>query len=226
MNSLKIWITKHYLVVVSALFISFLLGLFSLILEEVYENDPKVVTIDNNISSFISSTRTLVLNDFFLLITQLGNTIPVLISFIFAVLFFFTKKKFSQLAIIVLSMLGCGVISFVIKEIVQRARPLDGLIVEHGFSFPSGHAFIGVCFWAVLFYLFSTLVSNRILKIALITVGIVLAILIGFSRVYIGVHWPSDVVASYLLSTVYVLIVIWLVNNKQKLLSTLKIVRG
>lgn len=220
MNSLKTWVSRHYLL------IAIFLGLFSSLLEDVYENDPKVLNADINVAKYITSIRTPELNDFFLFITQLGNTVPLVVFITAAFLFFFIIKKYSQLVTIFLTTVGCGVIIIVIKEVVQRARPIDGLIVEHGFSFPSGHAFIGVCFWGVLFYLFSTLVKNRFVKMGLILFGIILALLIGFSRVYIGVHWPSDVIASYLLSSVYVLAVILLVNNKQKLFSLVKNIKS
>jgi len=214
MNSVKDWIIKHHTVVTLSSVLSILLGLFSAIIEELYEKNSAVVEMDLNIAQEIIVIRNPFLNQIFLTITQLGNTITLIISFTLALLLFICLKKYNQLITIVLTFLGSLVITFTIKEIVQRARPLDGLIVEHGFNFPSGHAFVGVCFWGVLFYLLSTLIKNKALKMLLIICGIILALLIGFSRVYIGVHWPSDVVASYLLSTIYVIVVIWMVANK------------
>lgn len=222
MNSLKSWISKHQTIIIAAFLLSILLGLFSKILEDVYEKDPRIINADINIANYITSIRDPILNKIFLTITELGNPAPLMISFAIVIILFFVYKKYHQLITIFLTLGGSGVITFVIKNIVQRARPIDGLIVEHGFSFPSGHAFAAVCFWAVLFYLLSTLTKNKPLKILLIIAAFVVAFLIGFSRIYIGVHWPSDVIASYLLSTVYTVIVIVLIHNREAIYTRFK----
>lgn len=225
MNSLRSWISKHNTIVFIALVFSILLGLFSAILEDVYESDSTVVNADNSISQYFSTIRDPQLNNFFLGVTQLGNTEPLLLSFMLVCILFLLFKKYTQLVAIFLTFGGSAVITFVIKNIVQRARPIDGLIVEHGFSFPSGHAFAAVCFWGVLFYLLSTLTKNKPLKLLLLAIALLLAFLIGFSRVYIGVHWPSDVIASYLLSGVYVIAILILVENRERIFNRVKLGR-
>jgi len=217
MQSLKTWIFNHHTIVILALLLSILLGLFSAILEDVYESDSKVVLADNSISQYVATVRDPQLNSFFLNVTQLGNTEPLLLSFLLISILFLYFKKYNQLVTIFLTFGGSAVITFVIKNIVQRARPIEGLIVEHGFSFPSGHTFAAVCFWGVLFYLLATLTKNKPLKLLLYIFAVLVAFLIGFSRVYIGVHWPSDVIASYLLSTVYVVVVVLMVENKERI---------
>ena len=221
-SSLKSWISKHHSIVIAAVILAILFGLFSAILEEVYESDSKVVNADLVISQTIASARDANLNTFFLNITQLGNAEPLMLSFLLVSVFFLYFKKYNQLITIFLTFGGSAVITFVIKNIVQRARPVEGLIVEHGFSFPSGHAFAAVCFWGVLFYLLATLTKNKPLKLLLYITAVLVAFLIGFSRVYIGVHWPSDVIASYLLSIVYVVTVIVMVENKERIFKLFK----
>lgn len=222
MDSLINWVKKHHTVIFLSVIAAVALGFFSYILENIYESDSTVVFIDNAIAVFVAENRVVFLNQVFLAITELGNTIPLTLAFTISIFFFLIFKKHNQLALIFLSFGGSAVITFVIKNIVQRARPIDGLITEHGFSFPSGHAFAAVCFWAVLFYCLSSFVKNRVLKVFIIVLGLILAALIGFSRIYIGVHWFSDVVASFLLSSAYSIIVIWLIDNKHKLISLYK----
>ncbi len=211
--SFKKWILKHHTLVASSFVAAVFLGLFSSILEDVYESDPDVIAFDVKTAEWITQIRDPFLNDLFLLITKLGDLKPLTFAFLISIAFFYFYKKYKSLATILLSVSGSAVITFVIKNIVQRARPELSLISERGFSFPSAHAFIAVCFWGVLFYLIYKLIKNKLLKIALIIVAITTVLAIGFSRIYIGVHWSSDVIASYLLSSVYATTVIYLVEN-------------
>jgi undecaprenyl-diphosphatase len=101
-----------------------------------------------------------------------------------------------------------------IKELVQRQRPVagdEGLIVQFavgGYSFPSGHVMLFVIFGGFIAYLTYTLVRQRPLRIALLTVLLGLIILVGPSRVYLGQHWATDTLASYFLGTTILVLLI------------------
>lgn len=109
----------------------------------------------------------------------------------------------------IFALLGYGstLIAGLLKTFVQRQRPEDGLgaiIVRStvgGYSFPSGHVLTYVVFLGFLAYLAYTLVHQRHLRLALLTILIGLSLLIGPSRVYLGQHWFTDTLASYLLGT-------------------------
>ena len=105
-------------------------------------------------------------------------------------------------------------LNIVLKQIVQRPRPTEYRIVnETGYSFPSGHSMVSMAFYGFLIYLIYKYVKNQYLKIGLITFLSILIISIGISRIYLGVHYTSDVIAGFLVSISYLVLYISSVNN-------------
>ena len=90
-----------------------------------------------------------------------------------------------------------AVFGYLIKLLVVRERPSGGLIEAAGFSFPSGHALIATLLFLVLIYLFKDEIKDRVLRTTFISVSVLLILLIGLSRLYLGVHWFSDVLAGF-----------------------------
>lgn len=107
-----------------------------------------------------------------------------------------------------LNVYGGGLLVVLIKYSVQRLRPELGLVEEIGFSFPSAHAFLSVSFYGFLLFLLwkSTLpLFSRWIGFILLAV---MVLLISFSRIYLGVHWFSDVVGGVLLGFVWMVLVL------------------
>ena len=91
-----------------------------------------------------------------------------------------------------------------LKSLFKRKRPLSPLIkAVRGLSFPSGHAITAVTFYGLASYILWHLLPDGILKYALIAFFIVLILLIGFSRIYMRVHYPSDVLAGFVIGTLW-----------------------
>ena len=96
-----------------------------------------------------------------------------------------------------------------IKAILQRPRPDEFRIVEaSGYSFPSGHSMVSMAFYGYLIYLIYRYIKNKYVKWTLITILSILICLIGISRIYLGVHYTSDVLGGFLLSISYLVIYI------------------
>lgn len=98
--------------------------------------------------------------------------------------------------------------------ILQRPRPEEFRIInESGYSFPSGHSMISMAFYGYLIYLIYKYVKNKYLKWFLITILGILIVNIGISRIYLGVHYTSDVLAGFLISISYLIVYISIVNK-------------
>jgi undecaprenyl-diphosphatase len=162
------------------------------------------MAVFDNLSGLTSSRN----NRFMLFITALGNhkvLIPANLAVI--VYFLFTGKQtwFSiRVGVIALSSLG---LMFLLKYLFKRKRPLAPLLkAVRGLSFPSGHAIMSLTFYGLLAYISWYTIDIELLKYALVALLVVLILLIGFSRVYLRVHYASDVLAGFIIGTLWLLI--------------------
>lgn len=154
-------------------------------------------------------------------ITKLSDTkIIVTIAIIFSILFASLWKK-KRLAIIIPTNLGVvALINQFLKFLFKRPRPIGYRLIEMtGYSFPSGHAMVSMAFYGLLIYFIYNLIKNKYLKVTLIVLNILIISLIGISRVYLGVHYLSDVLTGYSISIIYLLIVTRIINKNKKSLN-------
>ena len=102
-----------------------------------------------------------------------------------------------------------------LKYIIQRPRPPieERLITQDGYSYPSGHSMMAMCLYGVLIYLVNTKLKNKKLKIFLTIFLSIVILFIGISRIYVRVHYPSDVLWAYLLTLLILIINITVINN-------------
>lgn len=137
-------------------------------------------------------------------ITNFGGAIYLI--GIAIVLFVVIKNK--KIGIAIISNLGIiTILNQLLKRIVQRPRPEKFRIInESGYSFPSGHSMISMAFYGFLIYLIYKNVKNKYLKWSLMIILGLLIISIGISRIYLGVHYTSDVLAGFLISISYLII--------------------
>lgn len=122
-------------------------------------------------------------------------------------LLMFWKKNLKGMALVVLSTLGSYGINFLLKNIFIRTRPLKYFLIEQGgYSFPSGHAMVSMSFYTTMTYLIMKNKDEN--KKILWILNFLIIALIGFSRIYLGVHWPTDVLMGYLLGYVFFRIIV------------------
>lgn len=154
---------------------------------------------DSVISKFIAGFITLETTQFMKLITALGS-IKVLIPIALLAIFILNKRKrYKWDSIMLLVALGGGLLlNQLLKWVFHRPRPgIARLLEVGGYSFPSGHAMVSIAFYGFLAYLFWSNIRQTNLRY-LVTFGLVILIaLIGISRIYLGVHYPSDVLAGF-----------------------------
>ena len=144
-------------------------------------------------------------------ITNFGGAIFVIS--LTTILFFVIKDK--KIGISIITNLGIvTILNQIIKFIMQRPRPTEFRIIEEtGYSFPSGHSMVSLAFYGYLIYLIYKYINNKHLKRTLIIILSVLICIIGVSRIYLGVHYTSDVLGGFLISFSYLIIYIELVNK-------------
>ena len=144
-------------------------------------------------------------------ITNFGGAI-FLIALMFT-LFLLIKDKRIGLSIF-LNLAIVTTLNQLLKRILQRPRPTEYRIIEEtGYSFPSGHSMISMAFYGYLIYLIYKHVKNKYIKWTLIALISILICSIGVSRIYLGVHYTSDVLGGFLISISYLVIYISAVNK-------------
>ena len=165
---------------------------------------------DDAIYSFIIGFRSNGMDKFMKFITKFGNTKPVFAMLAITFLLVNMKNKI-LLGSNAVATLG---VNQVLKRIIRRARPDHlRLIKETGFSFPSGHSMISICLYGFLIYLCYTKIKDKRIKIPCIVLLSILILLVGISRIYVGVHYPSDVLGGYLLTISMLISIITFLNN-------------
>ena len=115
------------------------------------------------------------------------------------IVFLVLSEKRKTALFVLLATLGGGLVSIILKEVFFRARPdlvPHGSLV-YGASFPSGHAMLSAVVYLTLGALIARAMQGLWLKVFILGMAATLSILIGVSRVYLGVHWPSDVLAGW-----------------------------
>ena len=156
----------------------------------------------------VEQLRSPILTIFMKTITKLSDTGNIiLIGFILTILFVCFLKQKKVAILIPCNLIVATLANQTLKAIFQRDRPFGyNLINASGFSFPSGHAMVSMAFYGLLIYIIYNLVKNKTLRNILITLNVIIILLIGLSRVYLGVHYLSDIIAGFSISIIYLLL--------------------
>lgn len=166
--------------------------------------------IYNLIKGFISPKMTPIVK----FITEFGNytvMIPVIILF-----YLFNKDK-SFNRYFTINLVAIFTSNFIVKNIIRRDRPIDiNLIIENGFSFPSGHSMVSFAFYGFIIYYVYCSHLSKLGKTIIISILTLLVLMIGLSRIYLGVHYASDVIGGFVLALIYLIIFIKYIYKKEK----------
>lgn len=183
---------------------------FILLAEDVFTND--IMQGDVIVYSFISKY---LISDYLTpivkTITWFGSASALIIFSIILTIFIKNNKLRITifLNLIIITILNLG-----LKYFFHRPRPdIYRIINESGYSFPSGHSMISMAFYGYLIYLIFKYIENKYLKYFLIITLSLLILLIGFSRIYLGVHYTSDVIAGFAISISYLILFINITKN-------------
>lgn len=169
---------------------------------------------DDRITEYVTSFRTPGLNSFFQFVTDLGDFYAYLVATTLAAIFFFFKLKNKKF---ILQLLGVVILSalanIALKRAFDRARPtIEHMVVVKTLSYPSGHAMSAMAFYGFLIYLIFHIKMNKWLRIFLALFFSALIFFIGLSRIYLGVHFPSDVLGGFVAGLIWVAFCVVLFN--------------
>ncbi len=171
-----------------------LLGL-SKLFQEVWEKEA--FSVDTTLLLQIHRWTNPVLDQVMLGLTQLGNPSFIIGLVIGSLAWLWWKQKRTEAQLFAIAALGALVLNVGLKLFFAKPRPAlwNYLITEQSFSFPSGHALGSMVIYGFLAYLLANQFPKFSLLIYIAAVGLIVAI--GLSRLYLGVHWPTDVLAGY-----------------------------
>ena len=165
-----------------------------------------IVAIDLRLQNLFYAFRTPEIVEFFLWITLLGKAIIIISAALATSVVLWLNRQRVYLLPFWLVIIGSAAFDALGKLVFHRPRPEFSVYTEHSFSFPSGHATIAVAFYGFLAYILwqHTKTWTQKVNIFFLAIGVIVAI--GFSRLYLGVHFLSDVWAGYLLGLLWLII--------------------
>jgi undecaprenyl-diphosphatase len=159
---------------------------------------------DDGLRSFVHSFASPRVTKFMFAMSFMGSP-GLIFLMIAAIVLCLYKKWYRALVWLVITMIGGAILDVTLKHTFHRARP-DPYFgrLPQTFSFPSGHSLFSFCFYGVMAGLINDRVRQFWLKGMVFCIAIIMIALVGLSRIYLGVHYPSDVVAGYLTGTIWV----------------------
>lgn len=144
--------------------------------------------------------------------TSFGSTLVIICGILSVAILIKDKRYFFNFA--VANAVGIA-LNTIIKIVVRRPRPSTTMLFsyEKSFSFPSGHTMMSTIFYGLIIYYVYKYIKNKKLKCFLISILSLIIVMIGVSRIYLGVHYATDVVTAYILGIVYLVLYIKLSNK-------------
>lgn len=208
----SLWLTRGKTAEKILLFVSLLLIVILVLVVLIYGRNSFDQYVFKHIAPHITKIRTwimirisLLANHFFL--------VPIVVALI--AIFLFKKNKWMAIrtaTVLLSSLLQMSLL----KRLIQRQRPPDPLVDGiTNFSFPSGHAFLAVAFYGLLIWCASVYISTKWLKNAAIGFLILIIAAIGFSRIYLRMHYATDVLAGICMGFVWLDFCLWFIDKQE-----------
>ncbi|OGJ44176.1 hypothetical protein A2307_05000 [Candidatus Peregrinibacteria bacterium RIFOXYB2_FULL_33_20] len=174
------------------------LAVFSKIAEDIYRHEW-IIKWDIMIRQMISVYWGSIWDEIMIVITIIASPAVIIVLTMLLLIMLVCQKKYYFSVLFSLSLISGGILEVVLKFFIHRLRPTAALLHMAGYSFPSGYVTMATIFCVLLIYVFRNSVQSKVLRLLFVIVNLCLLLLIGFSRVYLGVIWFSDMIAGYAL---------------------------
>lgn len=156
------------------------------------------------ILDYIHSSNNTIILSIMKLISFIGSGWFLFPAVGIVIMYTFIKKEQYISKILLVNTLGSWIFNYLLKFIYQRSRPFDyALVKQGGLSFPSGHAMVTMSMYLAIAYLLSKNTNEKIKKKYIYIIATTIIILMGISRMYLGVHWPTDIIGGYLMGYLF-----------------------
>lgn len=151
-------------------------------------------------------------------VTALGGVAVLVLLIGIVTAFLAMERKYRALVLVLTASIGGLLLSTLLKHVIQRERPsvVPHLSIVMSSSFPSGHSVLSAVVYLTLGVLLATTVTSRTTRIFCIVVAFLLAILVGLSRIFLGVHYPTDVVAGWMAGLVWSVLCLFVAQYLQR----------
>lgn len=203
----------YIITVVVALII--VIGGINIFIELTEELKEEVLPLyDQEITNYVISYRNPFLTKYFIFMTNVGDLYGYLVVLaISGIVSYFVFKKWRGVVQTVLVLILASLSNVMLKRFIDRARPdIEHLVSVETLSYPSGHAMSAMAFYGFVIYLFFRFKINKFLKIAIMLFLVFIILSIGISRIYLGVHFPSDIAGGYIAGLIWVVFCILIFN--------------
>jgi undecaprenyl-diphosphatase len=165
-----------------------------------------LASYDQQITDYVISYRSPILTNYLIFVTHVGDVygyLVVLVSSVLISLLVFKRWKYVAQITIVLAL--ASISNLILKRFIDRARPgIEHMVSVETLSYPSGHAMSAMAFYGFVIYLFYRFKMNKFLKVGIIMLLAILIFSIGISRIYLGVHFPSDIAGGFIAGFIWV----------------------
>jgi undecaprenyl-diphosphatase len=180
-------------------------------------SDKKIVDFDTAVTSFIHSLSSPFLTAVMNFFTFIGAGVPIVVIVMVIMVFLYQVLHHrSELILFAIAVIGSAILNEMLKQIFHRARPiLNRMIDIRGYSFPSGHAMGAFTLYTILAFILWRYIPSFLGRVILLVFCVFMILMIGASRIYLGVHYPSDVLAGFLASLSWLTMSIWIFRSYQ-----------
>lgn len=194
---------RVYLIIAFVISITCMLGF---VWTSMLISDREIIGFERRIIAVVQGMESPVLTKVMKIFTFIGSTKFVIILSMFLIFFLYKVLKHRlELVLFITAIAGTAILNQLLKQWFHRIRPdFHRLIEIGGYSFPSGHAMSAFTLYVMISFLLWRHISSRRWRSILIFFSVLMILAIGISRIYLGVHYPSDIIGGYLASGVWV----------------------
>jgi len=209
-NKRKRIFSKYHIYVLAVNILS--LYVFAKIVEDVNAGEA-ITRLDVFMNGKMALLQNPLLNQIMIFITDIASPLNLSIMSALLLVALVIKKKWYYVVLFFGGMTGGVLLELLFKFLIQKERPLNALIEVSGYSFPSGHATTAILFFVILLYTGRGMIRNSFVRVLWYALMIGAFLSVGFSRVYLNVHWQSDVVAGFALGIFWLTLLVLIIKS-------------